>query len=167
MTLTSPVPHSADQELTQLLSGLPVRKMGGLAYSGDIQPEDAYSFLQNHKAMLIDVRTLPEWQFTGVPDLAQTQGTLATICWKFYPDFSLNAKFADQVNALPDINTDTPLFFLCRTGGRSLDAAVAMTAAGYRHCFNVSGGFEGETDAQGHRGATQGWKAKKLPWKQG
>ena len=32
-------------------------------------------------------------------------------------------------------------------GGRSTDAAIAMTALGYKNCYNVEGGFEGEPDA--------------------
>jgi len=141
-------------------------KKGGLAYAGDISPEDAYAFLQANDAILIDVRTTPEWQFTGVPDLSATHGKLATISWKTYPDFATNPKFAEQLAAV-GADKDTTLLFLCRSGGRSLDAAVAMTANGYRHCFNISGGFEGDPDMHGHRGTAEGWKAKHLPWKQG
>ena len=116
---------------------------------------------------LVDVRTLPEWQFTGVADLSQTQGTLATISWKTYPGFfMLNPQFAAQLGRIAGITKDTPIFFICRTGGRSLDAAVAMTAAGYCHCFNITGGFEGEPDGEGHRGYAR-LESNQLPWKQG
>lgn len=138
-----------------------------MPYAGDLTPEEAYEFLGEHPAYLVDVRTVPEWQFTGVPDVSSTQSKLATISWKLYPDFSLNQKFAEQVAALPGLSKETPLVFICRTGGRSLDAAIAMTAAGYATCYNISEGFEGEPDAHAHRGTLQGWKAKKLPWKQG
>jgi rhodanese-related sulfurtransferase len=142
-------------------------RKNGLDYAGDISPEEAFDFLLKHHAYLIDVRTLPEWQFVGVVDLGNTAGKAVTISWKHYPDFSLNLKFAEQLAALPDLSKETPIFFLCRSGGRSLDAAVAMTAAGYHTCYNIEGGFEGDHDGKGHRGITQGWKAKKLPWKQG
>jgi len=142
-------------------------RAGGLNYAGEVSPEDAYTVLQALDGVLVDVRTVPEWQFIGVPDTTGTKGKLATISWKNYPDFSQNTKFADQIAALPGVSKDTPLLFICRSGGRSLDAAVAMTAAGYSKCFNVSGGFEGDPDSDGHRGTTQGWKAKNLPWKQG
>ena len=76
-------------------------------------------------------------------DLTQVPGKLLTLSWKTYPDFALNQKFPDQLAG--DIPAkDLPLFFLCRSGGRSLDAAVAMSAAGYGYCFNIRGGFEGE-----------------------
>ena len=143
------------------------RKLGGLAYGGEVAPEEAYAFLQAEGGILVDVRTVPEWQFVGVADLGATKGRMATICWKLYPDFSTNGRFAEQLAATPGVTKETPIFFLCRSGGRSLDAAAAMSAQGYTHCFNVSDGFEGEPDMSGHRGTGGGWKAKGLPWKQG
>ena len=167
MPQTNPVQTSSELAVEQLVSLASSNRKGQLAYAGDIAPEEAFAFIKAHSAVVVDVRTLPEWQFTGVPDLASTQGVLATICWKNYPDFSANPKFSEQLASISGVDKNTPLLFLCRSGGRSLDAAVAMTAAGYKYCFNISGGFEGDPDAQGHRGTAQGWKAKKLPWKQG
>jgi rhodanese-related sulfurtransferase len=57
--------------------------------------------------------------------------------------------------------------FLCRSGVRSRDAAIAMTAAGFKACYNVASGFEGDKDAAGHRGTVSGWKVDGLPWMQG
>lgn len=166
MALSSPVPLQTNAELSSLLAkASPAHK--GLNYCGDIAPEDAFEFVASNPAIVVDVRTLPEWQFVGVPDLAGTCGKLATVSWKNYPDFSPNTQFAYELGTVAGIGKDTPLLFICRSGGRSLDAALAMSAAGYRYCFNIEGGFEGEPDGQGHRGAAQGWKAKHLPWKQG
>ena len=39
-----------------------------------------------------------------------------------------------------------PLLFICRSGARSRQAAIAMTSAGWAPCFNVSDGFEGPLD---------------------
>lgn len=149
------------------LSALQVHRTGGLAYAGDVSPRDAYHFLCENGGMLVDVRTIPEWQFVGTPNLLGTQAKLVTLSWKLYPSFAQNPQFSDMLAAEPDLAKDTPLFFLCRSGGRSLDAAVAMTAAGYAHCFNIAGGFEGEPNAAGHRATAQGWKAANLPWVQG
>jgi rhodanese-related sulfurtransferase len=140
--------------------------VGGLAYTGEVSPEEAFEFIQHNEAVVVDVRTLPEWQFTGLPDLRGTKGKLATISWKLYPDFSTNAQFAAQLAAIGGVSHDMPLLFLCRSGGRSLDAAVACAALGYNYCFNISDGFEGDADAAGHRSTSRGWKAKRLPWKQ-
>ena len=65
------------------------------------------------------------------------------------------------------IQLEDDLFFICRSGSRSLAAAKAMAAAGYRNCHNVGGGFEGPLDDERHRGALEGWKAAGLPWQQG
>jgi len=58
------------------------------------------------------------------------------------------------------------LLFLCRSGVRSRAAAIAMTAAGYSRAYNIAQGFEGDPDAERHRGNKNGWKASGLPWKQ-
>ena len=60
----------------------------------------------------------------------------------------------------------TPVFFLCRSGARSRAAAMAMARAGFQKSFNIASGFEGDLDAQRHRGNENGWKAQGLPWKQ-
>lgn len=157
----------AEQALSNLMSRADAARTGDAPFAGNVTPAEAYAFLKAHPAIVIDVRTLPEWQFTGIADLAGTQGKLATISWKRYPDFAQNDRFVAEAETIPGIGKDTPLLFICRSGGRSTDAAIAMTAAGYRYCFNIEGGFEGEPDANGHRGTTKGWKASQLPWKQG
>jgi Rhodanese-like domain len=51
---------------------------------------------------------------------------------------------------------DDDLFFICRSGGRSLAAAKVIAEAGYRACHNVAGGFEGPLDDDRHRGLRRG-----------
>lgn len=135
-------------------------------YSGEVTPLEAWNYLASHEASaLVDVRTQPEWQFVGQPDLRAALGAHHAVSWKMYPTFAENPDFAAALSALqPD--RDMPLFFLCRSGGRSLDAAIAMTALGYRYCFNIEGGFEGEPDVARHRGVRGGWKFAGLPWTQ-
>ena len=58
------------------------------------------------------------------------------------------------------------IYFIWRSGVRSLAAAQAAQAAGFPHAYNVADGFEGPPDAEGHRGGTAGWKADGLPWRQ-
>jgi len=50
---------------------------------------------------------------------------------------------------------------------RSIGAAAAAAAAGYNNCYNVLEGFEGDKDANGHRGNIGGWRKAGLPWIQG
>ncbi len=135
-------------------------------YAGDVSPVEAWSALTSNPAtQMIDVRTQAEWAFAGVPSLASISKTLKTISWKFYPNFDLNARFVEQLEAaVPD--KTAPLYFLCKTGGRSADAAIAATAAGYLTCYNIEGGFEGDINSNYQRGQVNGWKAARLPWQQ-
>ena len=115
------------------------------------------------EAVLVDVRTRPEWQFVGVPDLDRLGKRPLFISWQNYPGMERNDAFVAQVTGA-GVGPDAPLLFLCRSGGRSRAAAAAMTAAGFRRCYNVAGGFEGGLDAARHRGTGEGWKAAGLPW---
>lgn len=135
-------------------------------YAGDVSPAEAWATLvQNVDAQLVDVRTQPEWLFSGLPALESIGKVTQTISWKFYPNYDLNPRFMEQLEAaVPD--KDTPIYFLCKTGGRSTDAAIAATAAGYRHCYNVASGFEGDSNPFQQRGKLSGWKAANLPWRQ-
>jgi len=135
-------------------------------YAGDVTPLDAWSALtSNETAQLIDVRTQAEWSFAGVPSVDSLNKTIKTISWKFYPNFDVNPRFIEQLElAVPD--KTAPLYFLCKTGGRSADAAIAATAAGYVQCYNIEGGFEGDINTNHQRGQVNGWKASRLPWQQ-
>lgn len=141
-----------------------------LGYAGDIDPVTAFDLLSRDKsAVLVDVRTVAEWNFVGLPDLSQLGKPVLTIEWQHYPDMALSPNFATQVEgglaALPAA-ADAPLIFICRSGARSRDAAIRMTQAGRARCYNLAGGFEGDVDAAGHRGAKNGWKFAGLPWRQ-
>lgn len=133
-------------------------------YAGDVSVGNAWRALTDDSgAVLIDVRTKPEWQFVGIPDLSGIGKRVAPVSWQIYPTMERNPQFEDEVRALVP-TTDTPIYFLCRSGVRSRAAAVAMTAAGYGRCYNVAGGFEGGLDEDRHRGHREGWKAGNLPW---
>lgn len=121
------------------------------------------------KAQLVDVRTRAEWQFVGVPDLSSIGRAPILIEWQTYPEGTTTADFAERCGeALREAGAgpQTDIFFLCRSGGRSLSAARAMANAGYAKCHNVAEGFEGPLDTRQHRAAS-GWKVAGLPWHQG
>ncbi|MDA5194639.1 rhodanese-like domain-containing protein [Govanella unica] len=135
-------------------------------YAGDVTPEQAWAELQsNPDAVLVDVRTRPEWGFVGVPDLSGAGKQAALISWQVYPEMGRNATFEAEVEAL-GAKSDAPVYFLCRSGARSRAAAIAMTARGFSACYNVAYGFEGDPDSARHRGLQNGWKASNLPWVQ-
>lgn len=122
------------------------------------------------KAVLIDVRTRSEWAFVGMPDLSQLGRKPILIEWQSFPDNRLNAAFVEQLTeqlAAGGADRNSELFFICRSGGRSLMAAKTMAAQGYTRCHNVAEGFEGPLDPLRHRRTVAGWQAEGLPWIQG
>lgn len=139
--------------------------MNDAPYAGDVMPADAWALLQQEpEAVLVDVRTDAEWRFVGVPDLGPIGKQVQLVQWQLFPDGRPNPDFVGQVAGL--LEMDQPVLFLCRSGARSRAAAMALTAAGYGPCYNVAQGFEGDRDADGHRGRVAGWKHAGLPWRQ-
>ena len=126
-------------------------------YAGSFTPREAHELLTlMPTAKLIDVRTKAECDWVGrVPGAVEIE-------LMGYPGNALNALFAHQVEAVA--GKDATLLFLCRSGGRSNMAAISLAAAGFRQCYNVMEGFEGDKDAASHRNTTGGWRAAGLPW---
>jgi len=122
-------------------------------------------------AVLVDVRTKAEWSFVGIPDLAALGKQVILQEWKQYPDMSVNDGFV--ANLLEQFGGAAPakIYFLCRSGVRSMQAAQvvhqAFSLKGLSaQCVNVLEGFEGDLDASRHRGITNGWKSRGLAWGQ-
>lgn len=137
-----------------------------MAYAGDVKPKEAWDLLNSKPAaLLIDVRTKPEWAFVGVPDLGPIGKQTVLLSWQVYPSMEVNPEFGALIKKAAPA-ADTPLLFLCRSGARSRAAAEAMTDLGFGACYNVSEGFEGNPDRERHRGRVSGWKAAGLPWVQ-
>ena len=137
----------------------------------EVDVASAWSALQgNPRSQLVDVRTRAEWTYVGIPDLGAIGKRTVLVEWQTFPDQSVDPRFAERLaNELQalGVQVDDDLFFICRSGSRSLAAARAMASAGYRACRNVTEGFEGPLDDDRHRGALSGWKAIGLPWLQG
>ncbi len=137
-----------------------------MAYAGDVTAQRAWGELSSDsRSALVDVRTPAEWSYVGTPDLASLRKRLVRVPWQTYPSMALNPRFAEEL-ARAGVSKDDALFFICRSGVRSRAAAEAITALGYRRCYNVADGFEGPQDSEGHRGRLIGWKASGLPWTQ-
>ena len=135
-----------------------------MTYAGDISPREAWEMLEaTEDATLVDVRTLPEWQFVGLPDLTALGRQASLVSWQVWPGMGVNPNFVDEVATA---SRGGPMLFICRSGVRSAHAAAAATARGLGPCYNVSEGFEGARDGEGHRGRAGGWKAAGLSWKQ-
>ncbi|OBI79806.1 rhodanese-like domain-containing protein [Mycobacterium asiaticum] len=138
-----------------------------MSYAGDITPLEAWKMLtDNPDAVLVDVRTDAEWRFVGVPDLSSLGRDVLYIEWNRSNGQHNDRFLAELQDKLPAAQGERPVVFLCRSGNRSIGAAEVATEAGIGPSYNVLDGFEGQLDAQGHRGDT-GWRAVGLPWKQG
>ena len=132
-------------------------------YKGDITPLEAMERLQtNPNSVLLDVRTLPEWNYVGVPAVDR----LLTVEWQTFPAGAVNPNFVQQVEGA-GVPKKAEILAICRSGVRSIAAAEALTAAGFESAYNVLEGFEGDKDGNGQRGNLGGWRFHGLPWQQG
>lgn len=133
----------------------------------DVSPRQVWeALINNPDAVLCDVRTSAEWSLVGLPDLTEAGKHPVLLQWQTYPSMQLNTKFIEELKAA-HVNHDMHVYFICRSGARSMAAAMAAKQAGFKHVYNVKDGFEGPPDARGHRGHIGGWQADNLPWKQG
>ena len=133
---------------------------------------DTFKSLKNaENTYLVDVRTREEWSFVGIPDLTCCKNELILLEWAKYPSMQLNESFVDNLMEKVSFRVASGIFFICRSGARSFDAASEvfrkLTNLGFGpDCINVINGFEGDLDKNQCRGKKNGWKAQGLPWYQ-
>ena len=116
-------------------------------------------------SQLIDVRTKPEWIYVGVPDLSSINKKVIFVSWQVYPEMGTNKFFENQILE-SNIKKDNNLYFICRSGNRSNNAAKFLASRGFSNCFNVIDGFEGKINHESQRALIDGWQFNNLPWKQ-
>ena len=130
----------------------------GLPYAGSVPPQLAWELFSQQRAELVDVRTAEERKFVGhVPESLH-------VPWATGTALTRNPRFARELAA--KVRKDAVVLLLCRSGKRSALAAEVATEAGFASVFNVLEGFEGEIDAAQHRGGSDGWRFRGLPWVQ-
>jgi rhodanese-related sulfurtransferase len=99
----------------------------------EISPEDAAAKLQNHEAVIVDVRDKDEWDEGHIPHaLHLSRGTLEL----------------DIEEKVPDPNA--VIICHCGGGGRSALAAESLQKMGYKNVRSMTGGLKA-------------WKAAGLP----
>ncbi|MEO8023235.1 rhodanese-like domain-containing protein [Polaromonas sp.] len=126
-------------------------------YAGNVSPELAFQWWHAGQAVLIDVRTDAEREWVGfVP------GAVA-LAWKQWPGMAVNPAFDQNLQAA--VPAGMKALMLCRSGVRSVAAARRAAELGME-AYNILEGFEGDPDAQAHRGMLGGWRRRGLPWKQ-
>jgi rhodanese-related sulfurtransferase len=103
----------------------------------------------------LDVRSVPEFE-QGHPQGATNIPLLHVQGGRMVP----NPDFQSVVEAT--FPKETKLVIGCKSGGRSLQAAGLMAAAGYTELVDLRGGFGGERDGLG-RVSSPGWAEAGLP----
>jgi len=117
------------------------------------KPKEAHRFLaETPSAVFIDCRSEMEFYFVGHPVGAHH------VPWNDGPDWEVNPHFVGQVKKVASMNR--PIVLICRSGHRSLDAAVALEKAGFGDIYHVQDGFEGPLDEKHHRGTLSGWRGR-------
>lgn len=152
--LTSGLRHDVDGALQMQPLPAPGAHQG--SYAGDVSPELAWRWVQSGEAVMVDVRTDAEREWVGfVPGAVP-------VAWKQWPGMALNPSFDQQVR---EASGGKKLVLLCRSGVRSVAAAKRATELGLE-AYNILEGFEGDPDADAHRGRKGGWRLRELPWRQ-
>lgn len=135
-------------------------------------PQEAWEALNTDPStILVDVRTIAEWDYIGLPVLDSIGKEVLKVEWIEFPEMTRNEHFADELLSQLGDQDPSAIFFICRSGVRSFNAAkcLLMRIAGSDRnikCFNVLEGFEGDLDGNKHRGTVNGWKVRGLPWRQ-
>ena len=128
-------------------------------YSGALLPSEANQILQLAPgAKIVDVRSHAELEFVGrIPNAVEIE-------WATYPGMKVNPHFLASLEQ--QVDKESLVMFICRSGARSHNAAVAAEKLGYNEVYNILEGFEGDKDKSEHRNKLNGWRANGLPWKQ-
>ena len=151
------VRHDADERHAALTEPQTPKQAG---YAGDVSPQLAFQWWQSGQAYLVDIRSNAERAWVGfIPDAPAVE-------YKIWPGMAVNSEFDAQLKAaIGDASAGSKVLLLCRSGLRSVPAAQRAQALGYA-AYNILEGFEGDPDAQAHRGRAGGWRFHGLPWRQ-
>ena len=127
----------------------------------NLLPKAAWTLIQQQPdALFVDVRMEIESLYVGRPP------GVHIIAWYEYPDLTPNApEFVRQV-AREAGAKDRTVILICRSGKRTVDAGLALEAAGFTDVVNVVHGFEGDLNDGFHRSGLNGWRFDGLPWEQ-
>ena len=128
------------------------------------------------KALMVDVRTAAEVEYVGTPDAVDANISYMIDDYSTWDDkksrfaMSPNSGFLTKISdAMTKANLDknSEVIVICRSGDRSARAADLLSNAGYTKVYSVVDGFEGDMGKEGEakgRRAVNGWKNAGLPW---
>jgi len=143
-----------------------------------LEAKDVPAFLKKHapKVLFVDVRTIEELLFVGVPDGIDGHASFGIM---YYDKWDKEKKTFVR-NPNPDflsqfeiwaldkgVEKTDPIVLICRSGDRSAMYAALLQRLGYTNVWSVVDGFEGDLAKDGpNKGkrAVNGWKNVGLPW---
>ena len=130
----------------------------------ELTPPEVYEGLAGKdSAVLVDCRAPAEWHFTGIADLSGI-GKKPVLVAIADETGRPNPDFVEEIKAVMD--PSTPVFVMCRVGGRSANACRSQVEAGFTNLINMAEGFEGRANENGHRNSFEGWRFHDLQWVQ-
>ena len=157
--------------------------VGSAAAFENITSQEAYEMVNSGQAILIDVRTLEECYWVGMPDVVA--GGLYVIPWltrTIAPDGTVTTDPNPDFNNLVEKafqDKDQALITMCRSGGRSTYAAERLEGLAYTNVYEIdnplreqsnypggSGGFQGTSYSgayDGYRGYPKRFLATEIP----
>ena len=113
-----------------------------------VSPDEALELMRTEGYAYVDVRSVPEFE-AGHPEGAYNVPLLDMGPTGMTP----NPAFLEVVKA--HFAPDAKLVLGCKAGGRSLQAATQLLAAGYQNVVDQRAGFDGHGEP--------GWAPKGLP----
>ncbi len=119
-----------------------------------ISPEEARALMDEQGYAYLDVRSVPEFE-AGHPRGAYNIPLAHLAAGGMAPNFD----FLTVVQKT--FPTDSKLVVGCKSGGRSLQAAMMLISSGYVNVIDQRSGFTGGLDASGR--PERGWGPKGLP----
>lgn len=138
-----------------------------------LTPADANAALQaNPDIIFLDVRDPIEISFVGHAKGVDAIVPLGIVTHDFNAKsgsykMAFNQHFLQQAKAAiaaESSDKSTPIFLICRSGGRSAKAASQLIKAGYTNVWNLVEGFEGDRDRATGARSVNGWRNAGLPW---
>lgn len=118
-----------------------------------VSPDEAHELVRQEGYVYVDVRSVPEFE-AGHPEGAYNVPILQMGPMGMSP----NPEFLEVMQG--SFSKDAKLVLGCRSGGRSLQAAHVLAAAGFTDLVDQRAGFEG---GMGPGGFEAGWRPKGLP----
>ena len=123
-----------------------------------IDPEEARQLLDSQEGYTyLDVRSEEEFAQGHVPGAVNIPVATSN---PLGPGLVANPDFNNQVAA--QFDKDSRIITACLRGGRSLKAAMMLTADGYTGIVDMLGGYDAELDAFGNV-VVEGWARRGFP----